>query len=85
MSQFKVKGLLLILLEQGEFESFDFKRYSESDLKDSLDKEDDNSNNKEEDNVELSEKEERLARDYQLRRALDLIRGLSIFEESLEE
>ncbi len=74
-----------IIIEQGEFESFDFKRYSESDLKDSLDKEDNNSNKKEEDNVELSEKEERLARDYQLRRALDLIRGLSIFEESLEE
>ena len=74
-----------IIIEQGEFESFDFKRYSESDLKDSLDKENNNSNNKEEDNVELSEKEERLARDYQLRRALDLIRGLSIFEESLEE
>ncbi len=74
-----------IVIEQGEFESFDFKRYSESDLKDSLDKEDNNSNNKEEDNVELSEKEERLARDYQLRRALDLIRGLSIFEESFEE
>ena len=47
--------------------------------------EDNKSNNKEDDNVELSEKEERLARDYQLRRALDLIRGLSIFEESLEE
>jgi len=74
-----------IIIEQGEFESFDFKRYSESDLKDSLDKENNDSNNKEEDNVELSEKEERLARDYQLRRALDLIRGLSIFEESLEE
>ena len=74
-----------IIIEQGEFESFDFKRYSESDLKDSLDKEDNNSNNKEEDNVELSEKEERLARDYQLRRALDLIRGLSLFEESFEE
>ena len=42
-------------------------------------------NNKEEENVELSEKEERLARDYQLRRALDLIRGLSLFEESFEE
>ena len=73
-----------IVIEQGEFESFDFKRYSESDL-DSLDKEDNNSKNKEEDNNELSEKEERLARDYQLRRALDLIRGLSLFEESLQE
>ena len=74
-----------IIIEQGEFESFDFKRYSESDLKDSLDKEDDNSTNTEDDNVELSKKEERLAKDYQLRRALDLIRGLSIFEESFEE
>ena len=73
-----------IIVEQGEFESFDFRRYSESDLKDSLDKEDENLN-KEEDEVELSVKEERLAKDYQLRRALDLIQGLSIFEESLEE
>ena len=29
-----------IIVEQGEFESFDFKRYSESDLKDSLDNDD---------------------------------------------
>ena len=34
---------------------------------------------------ELSEKEERLAKDYQLKRALDLLKGLSIFEESFEE
>ena len=33
----------------------------------------------------LSEKEKRLAKDYQLQRALDLLKGLSIFEESFEE
>ena len=73
-----------IIVEQGEFESYEFERYSESDLKDSLDKEDDeNTNNKED--ADLSEKEERLAKDYQLKRALDLLKGLSIFEESFEE
>jgi len=74
-----------INVEQGEFESYDFKRYSESDLKDSLDKDDENTNNEKSDESALSEKEKRLARDYQLQRALDLIKGLSIFEESLKE
>ena len=37
------------------------------------------------DETELSEKEKRLAKDYQLQRALDLLKGLSIFEESFEE
>ena len=74
-----------IIIEQGEFESFDYKRYSESDLKDSLDKDNQKSENAEEDDLELNEKEKRLARDYQLRRALDLIKGLSIFEDSFEE
>jgi len=73
-----------IIVEQGEFESYEFKRYSESDLKDSLDKEDDENTNNTED-ADLSEKEERLAKDYQLKRALDLLKGLSIFEESFEE
>ena len=73
-----------IIVEQGEFESYEFERYSESDLKDSLDKEDDENTNNTED-VDLSEKEERLAKDYQLKRALDLLKGLSIFEESFEE
>ena len=73
-----------IIVEQGEFESYEFKRYSESDLKDSLDKEDDENKNNTED-ADLSEKEERLAKDYQLKRALDLLKGLSIFEESFEE
>ena len=73
-----------IIVEQGEFESYEFERYSESDLKDSLDKEDDENTNNTED-ADLSEKEERLAKDYQLKRALDLLKGLSIFEESFEE
>ena len=79
------KGIMPdIIVEQGEFESYDFKRFSESDLKDSLDKNEDSEENIEE-NIELSEKDKRLARDYQLQRALDLIKGLSIFEESIEE
>ena len=73
-----------IIVEQGEFESYEFERYSESDLKDSLDKEDDENTNNTED-ADLSENEERLAKDYQLKRALDLLKGLSIFEESFEE
>jgi len=74
-----------IIIEQGEFESYDFKRYSESDLKDSLDKNEGSTENKDEENNELSEKEKRLAKDYQLQRALDLIKGLNIFKESFEE
>ena len=74
-----------IIVEQGEFESFDLKRYSESDLKESLDKDDENIKNDDADDTELSEKEKRLAKDYQLQRALDLLKGLSIFEESFEE
>ncbi len=74
-----------IIVEQGEFESYEFERYSESDLKDSLDKEDDENTNNNIEDTDLSEKEERLAKDYQLKRALDLLKGLSIFEESFEE
>ncbi len=74
-----------IIVEQGEFESYEFKRYSESDLKDSLDKEEENTSNDNTDDTELSDKEKRLAKDYQLQRALDLLKGLSIFEESFEE
>ena len=72
-----------IIVEQGEFESYDYRSYSESDLNESLDKEEVNENNDED--AELSEKEKRLERDYQLKRALDLIKGVSIFEESLVE
>ena len=74
-----------IIIEQGEFESYEFKRYSESDLKDSLDKSEENGNDENSEENELSEKEKKLAKDYQLLRALDLIKGLSIYEESLGE
>ena len=74
-----------IIVEQGEFESYEFERYSESDLKDSLDKEDADNTNINTEDTNLNEKEERLAKDYQLKRALDLLKGLSIFEESFEE
>ncbi len=74
-----------IIVEQGEFESYEFERYSESDLKDSLDKEDEKNTNNNTEDANLSEKEERLSKDYQLKRALDLLKGLSIFEESFEE
>ena len=75
-----------IIIEQGEFESFNYKRFSESDLKDSLDnnneeKLEDNEDN--EDN-ELSEFEKRLELDYQLRRAFDLVQGVSLFNEIQE-
>ena len=71
-----------IIVEQGEFESYEYKTYSESDLRDSLDKEEDPNND--DADIELSDKEKRLAKDYQLQRALDLLKGLSIFEESFE-
>ena len=65
-----------IIIEQGEFESFDYKRFSESDLKDSLDKNNEEDVEENEDN-ELSEFEKRLEIDYQLRRAFDLVQGVS--------
>ena len=72
-----------IIIEQGEFESFDYKRFSESDLKDSLDKNNEEDVEENEDN-ELSEFEQRLEIDYQLRRAFDLVQGVSLFNETQE-
>ena len=72
-----------IIIEQGEFESFDYKRFSESDLKDSLDKNNEEDVEENEDN-ELSEFEKRLKVDYQLRRAFDLVQGVSLFNETQE-
>ena len=72
-----------IIIEQGEFESFDYKRFSESDLKDSLDKNNEEDVEENEDN-ELSEFEKRLEIDYQLRRAFDLVQGVSLFNETQE-
>ena len=72
-----------IVIEQGEFESFNYKRFSESDLKDSLDKNNEEELEDNEDN-ELSEFEKRLKLDYQLRRAFDLVQGVSLFNEIQE-
>ena len=74
-----------IIVEQGTFESFNYKRYSESDLKDSLDKEENKKTNQDADKEAVSEKEERLAKDFQLQRALDLVKGLSLYQESFEK
>ena len=73
-----------MIIEQGEFESYNFKTFSESDLKDSLDKNNESSENENEVKAELSEFEKRLAIDYQLQRAIDLIRGVSLYRETLE-
>jgi len=73
-----------IIVEQGIFESFNYKQFSESDLKDALDKEKGDSSFKNND-VKLPEKEEKLQKDFQLQRALDLIKGLSLYQKSLEE
>ena len=72
-----------IIIEQGEFETFDYKRFSESDLKDSLDKNNEEDVEENADN-ELSEFEKRLEIDYQLRRAFDLVQGVSLFNETQE-
>ena len=72
-----------IIIEQGEFESFNYKRFSEADLKDSLDKNNEEDVEENEDN-ELSEFEKRLEVDYQLRRAFDLVQGVSLFNETQE-
>ena len=72
-----------IIVEQGNFEAREFKRISEADLKDSLDK--DNQKEKENLDDELSPQKERLLIDFQLSRAVDLIKGLSIYQESLIE
>ncbi len=74
-----------IIIEQGEFESFEYRRFSEADLKDSLDKDNNEvSNNEEEVDEDLTIFEKRLAVDYQLQRAIDLIRGVSLYKESIQ-
>ena len=61
-----------------------FKTFSEADLKDSLDQNDVESENDEDVERELTDFEKRLAKDYQLQRAIDLIRGVSLYKESIE-
>ena len=81
------KGIMPdIIIEQGTFESKEFKRYSEADLKDSLDNEDnENNNDKNSDTDEETEEKNRLDTDYQLARAVDLIQGIGIYQETLSE
>ena len=71
-----------IIVEQGTFESLEFNRISESDLKGSLDKNNDENLDKEE---ALTPQEERLQIDFQLARAIDLVKGLGIYEKSFNE
>jgi len=81
------KGIMPdIIIEQGTFESKEFKRYSEADLKDSLDNEDnENKNDENSDTNEETEEKNRLDTDYQLARAVDLIQGIGIYQETLSE
>ena len=81
------KGIMPdIIIEQGTFESKEFKRYSEADLKDSLDNEDnENKNDENSDTDDETEEKNRLDTDYQLARAVDLIQGIAIYQETLSE
>ena len=81
------KGIMPdIIIEQGTFESKEFKRYSEADLKDSLDNEDnENKNDENSDTDEETEEKNRLDTDYQLARAVDLIQGIDIYQKTLSE
>ena len=81
------KGIMPdIIIEQGTFESKEFKRYSEADLKDSLDNENnENKNDENSDTDEEAEEKNRLDTDYQLARAVDLIQGIGIYQETLSE
>jgi carboxyl-terminal processing protease len=80
------KGIIPdIIIEQGTFESKEFKRYSEADLKDSLDNEDnENKNDENSDTDEETEEKNRLDTDYQLARAVDLIQGIGIYQENYQ-
>ena len=71
-----------IVIEQGTFESQEFRHLSEADLKDSLDGENKEDETDKEENVK---EENRLQKDYQLARAIDLIHGISIYKETLTE
>ena len=71
-----------IVIEQGNFESNEYRRLSEADLKDSLDNE---KNQEEHNNEDLSPQQERLKKDFQLARAVDLITGLDIYKDSFSQ
>ena len=71
-----------VIIEQGVFESKEFKRFSEADLKDSLDSE---KNQKDTKDKEKNEIETRIDKDYQLSRSIDLIKGIHIYQQTLIE
>ena len=76
------KGIIPdIIIEHGKFESSNFRRLSESDLKNALDKE----GVEIEETTEKTPQEERLEIDFQLARAVDLIKGIDIYKESLTQ
>ena len=68
-----------INIEQGVFEADDYNTYSESDLIGSLENE--NNITLEDSDNEDTIKKERIKNDYQLSRAIDLIKAMSIFKE----
>ncbi len=71
-----------IIINQGTFESLEFKRFSESDLKGSLD----NENKEDETTITKDNKiKERLQNDYQLARAIDFIHGIKVYEKTISE
>ena len=72
-----------IIIEQGTFESKEFDRLSEADLIDSLESEEKEVTNSNENNDENNY--ERLKKDYQLSRAIDLIIGINIYQQTLLE
>jgi len=72
-----------IIIEQGTFESKEFDRLSEADLIDSLESEEKEVTNSNENNDENNY--ERLKKDYQLSRAIDLINGINIYQQTLLE
>ena len=76
------KGIIPdIIIEHGKFESSNFKSLYESDLKNSLDKEEIEKNK----TSEKTPQEERLENDFQLARAVNLIKGIDIYRESLTQ
>lgn len=70
-----------IIIEQGIFESKEFDHLSEADLKDSLDNENNEGDIEEVKNLN----KDRFENDYQLARAIDLIHGIDIFQQTLLE
>ena len=68
-----------IVIEQGKFETYDYIKIDESDLKNKLDKDKNTKKNK------INDQDERLGKDFQLARAVDLVKGINIFKDSLNQ